>query len=189
VAANGSLPRLQRNNGKRAPRFRHARAADYAEPAIFSLHPPAAIIGRVRWIGGPCAEPGSGQAGDETVCRKLRVLPSQPARAEQRALSPHALSLSATTLFQRIELGLGAHQLSGISRQREARCDEIGWQDRGFAVALAATAGAGTGALAQQSPFARRCATKVPQDCHLFDLCSPSILSVRVAGSNGDGGD
>jgi hypothetical protein len=42
--------------------------------------------------------------------------------------------------------------------------------------------------LRDQSRLAHRCATKSPQFCHLFDLCRPSILGVRVAGSNDDGG-
>jgi len=39
--------------------------------------------------------------------------------ARQGPLSPHALSVSAKTLFQRFELGLGADVLSGIRRQRK----------------------------------------------------------------------
>lgn len=144
--------------------------------------------GRARRIGGPCAESRSGQAGDKTVCRKLRDLPSQPARARQRSLSPHALSLSAETLFQRFKFGLDAGVLSGIGRQRKARRGEIGCQNSPIAVTPAAAAGAGTGAVAQQSSLAHFCATKFPQACHLFDLCWPSILRVCVAGSDDDGG-
>ena len=83
---------------------------------------------RARRIGGGRAEPRSGQAGAKTVRRKLRGLPSQPARAGQRPLSPHALSVSAKTLFQQFEFGLGADVLSGIHRQRKARRGEVGRQ-------------------------------------------------------------
>ena len=127
--------------------------------------------GRARGIGGRRARPRSGQAGDKTVRRELRVVPSQPARAQQGALSPHALSLSATTLFQWIELGLGDDLLSRIGRQRKTRCGEIHSQDRGFARSLATATGAGSGALGPHSPLAEPRAAKSPQACHLFDLC------------------
>src|SRR3954454_12584820 len=71
---------------------------------------------RARWIGGRCAKSRSGQTGAKTVCRRLRLLPSQPAWARQGPLSPHALSVSTETLFQQFELGLGADVLSGVHR-------------------------------------------------------------------------
>ena len=144
---------------------------------------------RARWIGGCCAKSRSGQTGAKTVCRKLRILPSQPARSCQGPLSPHALSVSAKTLFQRFQFGLGADVLSGIDRQRKARRGEAaGGKHRAVIVA---SAGAGAGAIGAQrarSRLAHRYAAKSPQGRHLFDLCRPSILGVRVAGSNDDGG-
>ena len=98
-------------------------------------------------IGGRRAEPRSGQTGAKTVRRKLRVLPSQPARARQGPLSPHALSVSAETLFQRFQLGLGADVLSGIHRQRKARRGEAAGANRRVAVTLVAAAGTGAGAI------------------------------------------
>jgi len=143
-------------------------------------------------IGGRRAESRSRQAGQKTVRRKLRGLPSQPARARQGPLSPHALSVSAKTLFQRFELGLGADVLSGIHRQRKARRGEAAGCKRRGAVRLVAAAGPGAGALGpasrDQSRLAHQCATKSPQLRHLFDLCRPSILGVCVAGSADDGG-
>ena len=96
-------------------------------------------------IGGRRAESRSGKTGAKTVRRKLRILPSQPARARQGPLSPHALSVSAKTLFQRFQFGLGADVLSGsidsgkrVAAKRPAR--------RHGAV-IVATAGAGAGAI------------------------------------------
>ena len=141
-------------------------------------------------IGGPRAESRSGQAGAKTVCRKLRVLPSQPARARQGPLPPHALSVSAKTLFQRLQLGLGADVLSGIHRQRKARRGEEATScEHGAVIIAPAGAGAGTiGGPRDRPRLAHGYATKSPQPGHLFDLCRPSILGVRVAGSNDDGG-
>ena len=142
-------------------------------------------------IGGRRAESRSGQTGAKTVCRKLRVLPSQPARARQGPLSPHALSVSAKTLFQRFQFGLGADVLSGIHRQRKARRGEAAGCKTGASRSVVASAGAGAGAIGaqrDQSRLAHRYAAKSPQGRHLFDLCRPSILGVRVAGSNDDGG-
>src|SRR5262245_13905296 len=76
---------------------------------------------RAGRIGGGCAESRSGQTGAKTVRRKLRNLPSQHEGHRQGPLSPHALSVSEKTLFQRFDLGLGAYVLSGIPRQRKAR--------------------------------------------------------------------
>ena len=139
--------------------------------------------------GGRRAESRSGQTGAKTVRRKLRVLSSQPARARQGPLSPHALSVSTETLFQQFELGLGADVLSGIDRQRKARRGEAaGCKHRAVIVA---SAGAGAGAIGAQrarSRLAHGYAAKSPQGRHLFDLCRPSILGVRVAGSTDDGG-
>lgn len=211
-----SMPRLERNDGGRAPIFRHARAADCASPAIFRLLPRAAAggssapftgkadvpnesalrsarccgLGHARRIGGCCAESRSGQTGAKTVRRKLRGLPSQPARARQGPLSPHALSVSAKTLFQQLQFGLGADLLSGVHRQRKARRGEAACcKQRAVIIASAgACAGAIGGCFRDQPRLAHGCATKSPQPCHLFDLCRPSILGVRVAGSNDDGG-
>jgi hypothetical protein len=144
---------------------------------------------RAGRIGGRCAKSRSGQTGAKTVRRKLLILPSQPARARQGPLSSHALSVSAKTLFQRFELGLGADVLSGVRRQRKARRGEAA--GRRVSVTLVAAAGAGSGALGglhDPSRLAHGCATKSPQPGHLFDLCRPSILGVSVAGSNDDGG-
>ena len=98
-------------------------------------------------IGGRRAESRPGQTGAKTVCRKLRILPSQPARSCQGPLSPHALSVSAKTLFQRFQFGLGADVLSGIDRQRKARRGEAAGCDRRGAVTLVAATSAGSGAL------------------------------------------
>jgi hypothetical protein len=144
---------------------------------------------RARRIGSRRAKSRSGQTGAKIVCRKLRILPSQPARAGQGPLSPHTLSVSAETLFQQFELGLGADVLSGVRRQRKARRGEAA--GRRVEVTLVAAAGAGSGALGglhDPSRLAHGCATKSPQPGHLFDLCRPSILGVSVAGSNDDGG-
>jgi hypothetical protein len=212
------MPRLERNDGGSAPTFCHAWTADCASPAIFRLLPRAAegdssapvyrktgktdvanesALRSARScrdrrdgrIGGRRAESRPGQTGAKTVCRKLRILPSQPARSCQGPLSPHALSVSAKTLFQRFQFGLGADVLSGIDRQRKARRGEAaGGKHRAVIVA---SAGAGAGAIGAQrarSRLAHRYAAKSPQGRHLFDLCRPSILGVRVAGSTDDGG-
>lgn len=147
--------------------------------------------GRAGRIGRRRAESRSRQAGAKAVCRKLRILSSQPAWARQGPLSPHALSFSAKTLFQRFEFGLGADLLSGIHRQRKARRGEATGQDRRVAVWLVASAGGGAGAIGgprDQPRLAHGYAAKSPQPGHLFDLCRPSILGVCVAGSNDDGG-
>ena len=213
-----SMPRLERNDGGSAPTFRHAWTADCASPAIFRFLARAAegdlstpCTGKADVanesalrsacscrhrrdgrIGGRRAESRPGQTGAKTVCRKLRILPSQPARSCQGPLSPHALSVSAKTLFQRFQFGLGADVLSGIHRQRKARRGEAAGCERRGAVRLVAAPGLGAGALGpalrDQSRLAHRCATKSPQLCHLFDLCRPSILGVCVAGSADDGG-
>ena len=100
---------------------------------------------RAGRIGGRCAESRPGQTGAKTVCRRLRFLPSQRARACQGPLSPYALSVSAKTLFQRLELGLGADVLSGIHRQRKARRGEEAGCEHG--ADIIAPAGAGAGAI------------------------------------------
>jgi hypothetical protein len=208
------MPRLERNDGGSAPTFRHAWTADCASPAIFCLLPRRGSSapstgktdvanqsalrsacccghGRAGRIGGWRTKSRSGQTCAKTVRRKLRGLPPQPARARQGPLSPHALSVFAKTLFQQFELGLGADILPGIRRQRKARRREAAGCDGRVAVTLVAAAGAGAGALGalrDPSRLAHGCATKSPQPCHLFDLCRPSILGVRVAGSNDDGG-
>jgi len=210
-----SMPRLERNDGESAPTFRHAWTADCALPAIFRLLPRAAEGGssalctgktdvanesalrsacschdrRDGRIGGRRAESRSGQTGAKTVRRKLRVLSSQSARALQGPLSPHALSISAKTLFQRFQLGLGADVLSGIHRQRKARRGEAaGCKHRAVIVASAGGGADAIGAQRARSRLAHGYAAKSPQGRHLFDLCRPSILGVRVAGSNDDGG-
>ena len=168
-----SMPRLERNDGGSAPTFRHGWTAHCASPAIFRLLPQAAAGGpsapctgktdvanesalrsacscgdnRARRIGSRRAKSRSGQTRAKIVCRKLRILPSQPARAGQEPLSPHTLSVSAETLFQQFELGLGADVLSGIRRQRKARRGEAAGCDRRGAVAPVAAAGADPGAL------------------------------------------
>ena len=165
-----STPRWERNNGGSTPTFRHAWTADCASPAIFRLSSQggssapctgktdvanesalrsACCCGdsRARWIGGCCAKSRSGQTGAKTVCRKLRILPSQPAWARQGPLSPHALSVSTETLFQQFELSLGADVLSGIHRQRKACRGQACGQNRRVAVTPVAAAGAGAGAI------------------------------------------
>ena len=127
--------------------------------------------GRAGRIGGCRAKSRSGQTGAKTVCRKLCVLPSQPARARQGPLSPHALSVSAKTLFQRLELGLGADVLSGIHRQRKARRGEACGQDRRGAITLVAAAGAGAGALGAPCAIRHDLLTAA-----LRNLLSPAIF-------------
>ena len=106
-------------------------------------------------IGGRRAESRPGQTGAKTVCRKLRILPSQPARSCQGPLSPHALSVSAKTLFQRFQFGLGADVLSGIDRQWKARRGETaGGKHRAVIVA---SAGAGAGAIGAQRASVTTC--------------------------------
>jgi hypothetical protein len=102
--------------------------------------------GRAGRIGGRRTESRSGQTGAKTVCRRLRALPSQPTRARQGPLSPHALSISAKTLFQQFELGMGAGILSGIRRRPKARRSETWRQERRGKVTLVA-AGAGADAI------------------------------------------
>ena len=191
------MPRLERNVGRSAPTFRHAwtagcvclpSSAFFPEPPRVA-HPPPSIgktdvanqsalrsacccgDGCAGRIGGCRAKSRSGQTGAQTVCRKLCVLPSQPARARQGPLSPHALSVSAKTLFQRLELGLGADVLSGIHRQRKARRGEACGQDRRGAITPVAAAGAGAGALGAPCAIRHDLLTAT-----LRNLLSPAIF-------------
>jgi len=144
---------------------------------------------RAGRISGRCAKSRSGQTGAKTVRRKLLILPSQPARARQGPLSSHALSVSAKTLFQRFQLGLGADVLSGIHRQRKARRGEAaGCKHRAVIVASAGAGADAIGAQRARSRLAHGYAAKSPHGRHLFDLCRPSIVGVCVAGSTDDGG-
>ncbi len=102
----------------------------------------------------------------QTVCRRLRILPSQRRAARQGPLSPHALSVSAKTLCQQFEFGLGAGVLSGIHRQRKARRSRsLRRNDRRLAIALVA-AGTGAGAISHDLLTAV-----------LRNLLSPAIFS------------
>ena len=61
-----------------------------------------------------------GKPAPKAVCRELRDLPSQRARACQGPLHPHALCVPAAALCEQFRLGLGTGVVSQLRRQREA---------------------------------------------------------------------
>jgi hypothetical protein len=204
---------IERNDGGSAPTFRHAWTADCALSAILQscrrrfirsvpeklMSPIKArcglvVLAVIAAMGGSVAVAQNldqGKPAPKLFAESCASCHRSPAGARQGPLSAHALSVPAKALCQRFEFGLGADVLSGIHRQRKTRRGEVCGQDRRVAVTPVAAAGAGAGAigaLRDQPRLAHGCAAKSPQPGHLFDLCRPSIVGVRVAGSNDDGG-